>query len=118
LFANGKVVMKLVMATIEGRVNKYQLVLELKERDGLDCGICGLSLAKEWDMYIAWLNNPRSKSLKRKACNFTIDHKVPRGVLRRSPDFVYKKGWQWRDKDNLQLAHFTCNNEKADKCVN
>jgi len=106
----------------EGKINKYHLLRELKERDGLTCGICGLSLQKDWEDLHRWLLAPRDKTaklagkvLRRTDCNITVDHKIPRGVLRRRPEFVYEKGWQWRDKDNLQLAHGTCNNEKADK---
>ena len=94
-------------------MNKHQLLLKIKKRDGLVCGICKVSLGKNWDAYMKWVSNPRSKLLKRTACNLTIDHKVPRSVLRGAEDFVYKKGWQWDDLCNLQLAHLTCNNEKA-----
>jgi 5-methylcytosine-specific restriction endonuclease McrA len=87
----------------------------LKERDGLICGICGESLLENWQKYQLWLAN--SSSIKRRQCNITIDHIIPKSLLRMKEGFTPTRGWSLKDKDNLQLAHFDCNNKKGNKII-
>lgn len=94
-------------------IDKRDIFVQLKNRDGLICGICGESLVKEWDKYQLWLSVPRNKLIKRSACDLTIDHKLPKSLVRKLPDWKYTKGWWYEDLDNLQLAHYTCNNKKG-----
>lgn len=100
------------MSVSSWRVPIYNL---LKERDGLICGICKESLEGNWAKYQEWLTRPKAKSLKRRACNLTVDHIIPRSVIRRMDGFKGGPYWAWKDMDNLQLAHYTCNNAKGNK---
>lgn len=70
------------------RVSVEQLV----QRDGYDCAICGESI----DIAL-----PRTSKQ-----GATIDHRIP----------LSKGGSD--ELDNLQLAHWICNNRKADKITN
>lgn len=96
---------------------KRELYEELKKRDGLVCGICGKSLVEEWEKYQVWLSNGRSKRIKRKACEITIDHIFPKSKIRKMPEFKYKRGWWYADISNLQLSHWSCNNKKGDEIL-
>lgn len=87
----------------------------LKERDGLTCGICKGSLEENWERYELWLSSPSSKLVKRKVCDITVDHIYPRSLIRRAEGFVYHPGWAYDDMENLQLAHWKCNNEKGNR---
>jgi hypothetical protein len=71
--------------------SKYKMsAREIAERDGTDCGICGLSV----DMTLA-----RSDGLN---CP-SVDHVIPRS-----------RGGS-HDPSNLQLAHLRCNMAKSDR---
>jgi len=88
---------------------------KLRERDGLICGICGGSLKESWKKYQEWVAAPAGQKPKRKHADLTIDHKYPKSRIRRETGFVYHRGWAWENEENLQLAHWECNNKKADK---
>lgn len=94
--------------------NTYEL---LRERDGLVCGICHLSLEAAWAEYEVWRAWKKSnhhgvrQPLKRGRIELTIDHIIPRSVMRKKG----KTYLEWNSFDNLQLAHKRCNSAKGDK---
>ncbi len=92
---------------------KRDIYAFLRDRDGLICGICGESIEEQWERYQLWLSSPKSKLIKRKDCDLTIDHILPKSLVRKLPDWKYKKGWWYSDRANLQLSHLVCNNKKG-----
>ena len=97
-------------------MNKHSILEALKELDGLVCGICHQPLEEQWAKYQIW-REAVSKAVKapfrRQECDITIDHKIPKSLIRKQPEWEYKKGWWYDDIQNLQLAHNTCNNKKV-----
>lgn len=71
-------------------MNRMQAIEALIERDGFTCYLCEVEFTKS-DLYS---HGPR---------RITIDHVIPRS-----------KGGN-DDMDNYGLAHFSCNQEKADR---
>jgi len=84
-------------------INKRKLYTELNNMDGLDCGICKVSLEKEWALLDRWYKESRSKLFKRKSID--IDHIIPKSSIR-------GVDW-WSNRENLQLTHSTCNAAKG-----
>lgn len=101
------------MSRGKGSVDKRGLYEFLAGRDGLVCGICKKTLISEWNKYEVWLLVSRNKLIKRKDCDITIDHIVPKSRIRHGEGWKYTKGWWYSDTSNLQLAHYSCNNKKG-----
>lgn len=102
------------------RPTKDSLFRQLKERDGLLCGICHQPLEIEWAQYEEWhtwkMRRDASipKPFKRKKANITIDHIMPKSVGKKLgvPHIEYNS------VPNLQLAHDYCNNKKGNTWEN
>lgn len=91
------------------KVKKVDLYHHLYQRDEGRCGICRESVKEEFLEYLDWratIAKGQRTLKKRTKINIDIDHKYPKSKIK-------GVGW-WSDITNLQLAHRTCNQAKAD----